>query len=552
MLAHIRPPDRARRRRLCLDAQRAHARPRRAPSAPATRGTCASTSHEEYRALGERHFEPASTCSGSSTPASCARTSSRSRSSAGTGSSTPRSTSPKPFYDRFTPAISARDFVLRRARLDRSARSAGGAALSERAVRESLRAICAMSRRASSCTPTCRTSRASVRGRSVRSGCGRRSRPAICRCSTCSTRHPGKVTLSLTPVLCDQLEAPGALARCLAFLREIRPASHALDLAEDPLARARVLPPPATRRPRTLWSAAETCSARLRRTWLHVPRHLHAVRRLAGHPCVRLQLETGIASHRARFGGWEGGFWLPGVRARPMARRAAGGGRRAHDVRRLDGRDAEPGAYRSPGGKCSLRSTGRRSTASGRRPCTRPTATTATRTGSPRRHQAWANDGTPYDPERGAARAPRPRPRLRRAPARRALRRGLRHRALRPLLARGRDVARSPCSSWPTSAARSPPRSPPPAPEASRRRAGARAATCARGARTRPRLDSSAARSSAALGARCPRSVPCASCSRSRAPTGRSSSPTCHRRRVPARARRGPPRRVRSGAARRR
>ncbi|MCW3063847.1 MAG: glycoside hydrolase family 57, partial [Solirubrobacterales bacterium] len=27
------------------------------------------------------------------------------------------------------------------------------------------------------------------------------------------------VTLSLTPVLCDQLEAPGALARCLAFLR---------------------------------------------------------------------------------------------------------------------------------------------------------------------------------------------------------------------------------------------------------------------------------------------------------------------------------------------
>ena len=42
--------------------------------------------------------------------------------------------------------------------------------------------------------------------------------------------HPGRVTLSLTPVLCDQLEAPGALERCLAFLREIRagvaPARH--------------------------------------------------------------------------------------------------------------------------------------------------------------------------------------------------------------------------------------------------------------------------------------------------------------------------------------
>ena len=38
------------------------------------------------------------------------------------------------------------------------------------------------------------------------------------------------VTLSLTPVLCDQLEAPGAIERCRAFLRDVRPASHALDV----------------------------------------------------------------------------------------------------------------------------------------------------------------------------------------------------------------------------------------------------------------------------------------------------------------------------------
>ena len=38
----------------------------------------------------------------------------------------------------------------------------------------------------SCCTRTCPTSRASGRGRSARSGCGRRSRPATCRCSTCS------------------------------------------------------------------------------------------------------------------------------------------------------------------------------------------------------------------------------------------------------------------------------------------------------------------------------------------------------------------------------
>src|SRR4029079_14559240 len=54
--------------------------------------------------------------------------------------------------------------------------------------------------------------------------------------------HPDRVTLSLTPVLCDQLEAPGALERCLAFLREVRPESHRLDIeAEDDAAVAAVL-----------------------------------------------------------------------------------------------------------------------------------------------------------------------------------------------------------------------------------------------------------------------------------------------------------------------
>jgi len=43
---------------------------------------------------------------------------------------------------------------------------------------------------------------------------------------------PGRVTLSVTPVLADQLEAPGALERCETFLRELRPESHRLDLAD--------------------------------------------------------------------------------------------------------------------------------------------------------------------------------------------------------------------------------------------------------------------------------------------------------------------------------
>jgi 1,4-alpha-glucan branching enzyme len=123
---------------------------------------------------------------------------------------------------------------------------------------------------------------------------------------------PGRVTLSLTPVLCDQLEAPGALERCLAFLREIRPASHRLDVEAgspaEPLQRSAAAYAAAAdaleRRgdlvaafaPHASWTSAAT----------------HAVMPLlATGTGVRLQLRTGIAAHRARFGAWGGGFWLP-------------------------------------------------------------------------------------------------------------------------------------------------------------------------------------------------------------------------------------------------
>src|ERR1700747_1504635 len=39
------------------------------------------------------------------------------------------------------------------------------------------------------------------------------------------------ITLSLTPVLCDQLEAPGTRERCVSFLRDVRPESHERDIA---------------------------------------------------------------------------------------------------------------------------------------------------------------------------------------------------------------------------------------------------------------------------------------------------------------------------------
>jgi 1,4-alpha-glucan branching enzyme len=122
------------------------------------------------------------------------------------------------------------------------------------------------------------------------------------------------VTLSLTPVLCDQLAAPGALDRCRAFLREVRPASHALDIeAADERAVAAELERAAGEYAR----AAETLPGDLlaalapHAAWTSAATHA-VLPLLATDAGVRLQVRTGIEAHRVRFGdGWCGGFWLP-------------------------------------------------------------------------------------------------------------------------------------------------------------------------------------------------------------------------------------------------
>jgi 1,4-alpha-glucan branching enzyme len=128
------------------------------------------------------------------------------------------------------------------------------------------------------------------------------------------------LTLSLTPVLCDQLEALGVGERFEAFVGEVRRHTHAQDIAG------------------LLEGGHETLARELERSWgeyEHVlqrfrerggdllgalGRHArwtssatHAVLPLlATDAGVRAQVQTGVDAHRARFGEhWAGGFWLP-------------------------------------------------------------------------------------------------------------------------------------------------------------------------------------------------------------------------------------------------
>ncbi|HEY3726069.1 MAG TPA: 1,4-alpha-glucan branching protein domain-containing protein [Solirubrobacteraceae bacterium] len=128
------------------------------------------------------------------------------------------------------------------------------------------------------------------------------------------------LTLSLTPVLCDQLERPEAMERCLRFLTEVRPETHRRDVAEFGAQGAAALVAESER------SAAEYALAaeRLRGlgrdgllaalgenvSWTSAATHA-VLPLLATDTGVALQLQTGIASHRRRFGTWRGGFWLP-------------------------------------------------------------------------------------------------------------------------------------------------------------------------------------------------------------------------------------------------
>ena len=129
-----------------------------------------------------------------------------------------------------------------------------------------------------------------------------------------------ELTMTVTPVLADQLEDAGAARRLRKFLVEWRIGAAEADLREVP---AECRPACAGelaryRRALELLDAAGgdplapfQRAAGEGRVALAASAATHAVLPLlATREGLRLQLDAGIRSHRRRFG-WDGGFWLP-------------------------------------------------------------------------------------------------------------------------------------------------------------------------------------------------------------------------------------------------
>lgn len=140
-----------------------------------------------------------------------------------------------------------------------------------------------------------------------------------------------RLTMSVTPVLADQLEAPGVGERLATFGREFRVASCLADADE----RGGALRAPCLAEADRYRSAlarldelgddplqAFARSAREGRVELMTSSATHAVLPLvATSQCVRLQLDAGLRSHRRRFGDSRG-VWLPECAYEPGLERA--------------------------------------------------------------------------------------------------------------------------------------------------------------------------------------------------------------------------------------
>jgi 1,4-alpha-glucan branching enzyme len=134
------------------------------------------------------------------------------------------------------------------------------------------------------------------------------------------------LTLSLTPVLCDQLEAPGVYERFADFVEQVRRHTHEEDAAGLRAGGHEQL----AREVERSWADYECALRELRgrggdllgalapyAQWTSSATHA-VLPLLATDEGAEMQVQLGVGSHRARFGagtlkgtGWRGGFWLP-------------------------------------------------------------------------------------------------------------------------------------------------------------------------------------------------------------------------------------------------
>jgi len=145
-------------------------------------------------------------------------------------------------------------------------------------------------------------------------------------------RHGGPLaTVGITPVLADQFAVPEVGERFLRFMRETREDCHRLDIAGLESAGQHGAADALRASARDYKWAAEEFERRhgdllaafdaLRRAgtvelWTSTATHA-VLPLLATEQGAQLQLSAGIASHRARFGDWNGGLWLPECAYRP-------------------------------------------------------------------------------------------------------------------------------------------------------------------------------------------------------------------------------------------
>jgi 1,4-alpha-glucan branching enzyme len=224
-----------------------------------------------------------------------------------------------------------------------------------------------------------------------------------------------RVTLSLTPVLADQLESGPAIGRAQAFLRETREASHALDLEHyrnDPAAVRALEQSLADYRQASVRLEALAGTGGLlgalagRAAWTSSA--THAILPLLGlDDSISLQLELGVSAHRRRSGEWEGGLWLPECAYAPWLNRQLEAAGVHHSCVEWPGVDpgrplvTPEGPWLWPIDRAIIDLVWGEAGY--------PSAPEYRARGrlTPRHHRIWANDGTVYDPDRAAAAARR-------------------------------------------------------------------------------------------------------------------------------------------------